>query len=173
MWARPPLAFQGAYLETLTKHLRSSAHELTGAAAVNDWVRYVGYLSLYVCVLGGGVIICNQHTQRALPLTHNKALHMTKHLTHNTAPHAQQSPSHTEPPTHNKAPNTQQSTHTTRHTQNTQRTNHKPTHSNATKGRIPDLVNDGAVAKAVAVLVSAVYFKVRPAGACCSSGLRG
>ena len=39
IWARSPLEFQAAYLDELRKRLRSSAHALTGAGPVNDWVR--------------------------------------------------------------------------------------------------------------------------------------
>ncbi|GBF89961.1 hypothetical protein Rsub_02665 [Raphidocelis subcapitata] len=69
LWARPPLRFQPAYQSELQARLAASAHALTGAAGVNEWV------------------------------------------------------------------------------------------SRETRGRIPELVDEGAVARAVAVLASAVYFK--------------
>jgi hypothetical protein len=178
VWARAPLRFNVAYFAAVRQRLRSSAHELTGAGLVNSWVRQAAGHRGPPRVWREG---WHAHHGPRGPHPHGGAATAppTARVRASSFP-APFPPSrmHTGTPTNAHA---HTHTHTHTHTHMRARTHahahtHMHTHSlslvallhpppsQETRGKIDDIVDAQAADKAVAILVSAVYFKARRLG---------
>jgi hypothetical protein len=149
VWAKPPLQFQAGYLQAAQEKLRSSAHALTGAPAVNDWVRCVG--------AGRGVLgrrtpaRWRRRRRRRRRRQEQRRQRRRRCRLPPRAPRCSQT----------RSPPPFLLSHPTPPHKNQPRPQPTPPPSHETRGLIKDLVDPGMVARAVAILVSAVYFKVR------------